>query len=236
MQADKNIVEEQTSSVSAPPSSKRSPRRRRRRRPSPATSRATAEQELEQQRIELERRRLEADVVTPAKANLEAKQLAAQAEAAKIIEDGKAQVEVFQRLTEQYQAAGDDGQRIFVLNMLPELVDKIVSTVNNVDIDRVAIVDNGGGQGGDSRPRVAAAGCGRLAHRTDRGRHRCRHSRLDAQRPGGFGAGFGASSTAGTGSLTSRPPLCDLDVGGTWVQWRADHRTRFASSGSFVHS
>ena len=111
-------------------------------------ARATAEQELEQQRIELERRRLEADVVTPAKANLEAKQLAAQAEAAKIIEDGKAQVEVFQRLTEQYQAAGDDGQRIFVLNMLPELVDKIVSTVNNVDIDRVAIVDNGGGQGG----------------------------------------------------------------------------------------
>ena len=111
-------------------------------------ARATAEQELEQQRIELERRRLEADVVTPAKANLEAKQLAAQAEAAKIIADGKAQLEVFQRLTEQYQAAGDDGQRIFVLNMLPELVDKIVSTVNNVDIDRVAIVDNGGGQGG----------------------------------------------------------------------------------------
>ena len=54
---------------------------------------------------------------------------------------------MFQRLTEQYQAAGDDGQRIFVLNMLPELVDKIVSTVNNVDIDRVAVIDNGGGQG-----------------------------------------------------------------------------------------
>ena len=76
-----------------------------------------------------------------------AKQLDAQAEAARIIEDGKAQVEVFQRLTEQYQAAGDDGQRIFVLNMLPDLVDKIVSTVNNVDIDRVAVIDTGGGQG-----------------------------------------------------------------------------------------
>ena len=54
---------------------------------------------------------------------------------------------MFQRLTDQYQAAGADGQRIFVLNMLPELVDKIVSTVNNVDIDRVAVIDNGGGQG-----------------------------------------------------------------------------------------
>ncbi len=149
VQADKNIVEEQnqlrvrTAELDAIAKAKEE-------EASVAgdIARATAEQELEQQRIELERRRLEADVVTPAKANLEAKQLAAQAEAAKIIEDGKAQVEVFQRLTEQYQAAGDDGQRIFVLNMLPELVDKIVSTVNNVDIDRVAIVDNGGGQGG----------------------------------------------------------------------------------------
>ena len=113
-------------------------------------ARAVAEQELEQQRIELERRRLEADVVTPARANLESKQLDAQAEAAKIIEDGKAQVDVFRRLTDQYQLAGEDGQRIFVLNMLPELVDKIVSTVNNVSIDRVAVVDGGnnGGQGG----------------------------------------------------------------------------------------
>ncbi len=110
-------------------------------------ARATAEQELEQQRIELERRRLEADVVTPAKANLEAKQLQAQADAAKIIEDGKAQVDVFRRLTEQYQAAGEEGQRIFVLNMLPDLVDKIVSTVNGVSIDRVAVIDNGGGGG-----------------------------------------------------------------------------------------
>ena len=88
--------------------------------------------------------------MTPARANLESKQLEAQAEAAKIIEDGKAQVDVFRRITDQYQLAGDDGQRIFVLNMLPELVDKIVSTVNNVSIDRVAVVDGGnnGGQGG----------------------------------------------------------------------------------------
>ena len=149
VQADKNIVEEQnqlrvrTAELEAVAKAKEEEAQ-----VAGDIARATAEQELEQQRIELERRRLEADVVTPAKANLEAKQLAAQAEAAKIIEDGKAQVEVFQRLTEQYQAAGEDGQRIFVLNMLPELVDKIVSTVNNVDIDRVAIVDNGGGNGG----------------------------------------------------------------------------------------
>ena len=148
VQADKNIVEEQnqlrvrTAELDAVARAKEAEAA-----VAGEVARATAEQELEQQRIELERRRLEADVVAPARANLEAKQLDAQAEAARIIEDGKAQVEVFQRLTEQYQAAGDDGQRIFVLNMLPDLVDKIVSTVNNVDIDRVAVIDTGGGHG-----------------------------------------------------------------------------------------
>jgi len=117
-------------------------------------AKAVAEQELEQQRIELERRRLEANVVTPARANLEAERLRAQAEAAKIIEDGKAQVDVFRRLTEQYKAAGEDGQRIFVLNMLPDLVDKIVSTVSAIDIDRVAVVDNGGGAEGGAIPQL----------------------------------------------------------------------------------
>ena len=144
VQADKNIVEEQnqlrvrTAELDAIARAKEEEAA-----VAGDIARATAEQELEQQRIELERRRLEADVVTPAKANLEAKQLQAQADAAKIIEDGKAQVDVFRRLTDQYQQAGDDGQRIFVLNMLPELVDKIVSTVNGVSIERVAVIDNG---------------------------------------------------------------------------------------------
>ncbi|MCE2511815.1 MAG: flotillin family protein [Acidimicrobiia bacterium] len=111
------------------------------------TAKAVASQELETERIELEKRRVEANVVVPARADLEARQLQAQAEAATIVEDGKAQVEVFKRLTDQYQAAGADGHDVLVLNMLPDLVDKIVATVANVSIDRVAVVDTGGGGG-----------------------------------------------------------------------------------------
>lgn len=107
-------------------------------------ARVVAEQTLEAERVELETRRLEADIVAPARADLEAKELAAKADAAKIIEEGNAQVEVFHRLVEQYQAAGPDAQRIFVLRMLPELVDKIVSTVGSVDIEKVSIIDSGG--------------------------------------------------------------------------------------------
>ena len=113
------------------------------------TAKAVASQELESERIELEKRRVEANVVVPARADLEARQLQAQAEAATIVEDGKAQVEVFKRLTDQYQAAGADGHDVLVLNMLPDLVDKIVATVQNVSIDRVAVVDTGGGGNGD---------------------------------------------------------------------------------------
>ena len=113
------------------------------------TAKAVASQELETERIELEKRRVEADVVVPARADLEARQLQAQAEAATIVEDGKAQVEVFKRLTDQYQAAGSDGHDVLVLNMLPDLIDKIVATVQNVSIDRVAVVDTGAGGGGN---------------------------------------------------------------------------------------
>ena len=111
-------------------------------------ARAVAQQELQQERIELERRRLEADVVAPARADKEAKELMAKGAAASIIEDGSAQIEVFKRLVDQYQAAGEDAQQIFVLNMLPELVDKIVGTVEGVSIDRVSVIDSGNGQPG----------------------------------------------------------------------------------------
>ena len=95
-------------------------------------------------------------MVVPARAQLEARQMAAQAAAASIIEDGKAQVDVFKRLTDQYQAAGEDGQRILVLNMLPDLVDKIVATVQGVSIDRIAIIDNGSGGSGSGIPGMMA--------------------------------------------------------------------------------
>lgn len=103
-----------------------------------------AEQTLETERVQLETRRLEADVIAPARADREAKELAAKGDAAKIIEDGNAQIEVFRRLVEQYQAAGADAQRVFVLRMLPDLMDKIVSVVGAVDIDKVSIIDSGG--------------------------------------------------------------------------------------------
>lgn len=108
-------------------------------------SRVVAEQELELARIELQNRRLEADVIAPARAKRDAMELEAKGEAASIIEDGQAQIEVFQRLVEQYNNAGENAEQIFVLNMLPEIIDKIVGTVQSVSIDKVSVIDGGNG-------------------------------------------------------------------------------------------
>lgn len=111
-------------------------------------AKAVAEQALETERIELQKRRLEADIITPARADKEAKELRAKGEAAKIVEDGAAQIEVFKRLVDQYRAAGEEAQQIFVLNMLPDLVGQIVDTVKGVHIDRVSVIDTGNGSPG----------------------------------------------------------------------------------------
>ncbi|MDX2342789.1 MAG: SPFH domain-containing protein [Acidimicrobiia bacterium] len=108
-------------------------------------ARVVAEQELELARIQLQQNRLEADVIAPARAKREAMELEAKGAAASIIEDGQAQIEVFQRLVEQYNNAGDDAEQIFVLNMLPDIIDKIVSTVRSVNIDKVSVIDGGNG-------------------------------------------------------------------------------------------
>ncbi len=112
-----------------------------------AKARVVAEQDLERERIELQERRLEADVVAPARAEKEALELEAKGRAAKIIEDGAAQVRVLEQLTAQFQAAGQDARDIFVLNMLPELVEQITDTVQGIDIDRLTVIDGGDGKG-----------------------------------------------------------------------------------------
>ena len=119
-----------------------------------AKARVVAEQSLEQERIELQQRRLEADIVAPARAEREAEELRAKGLAAKIIEDGAAQVKVLEQLTAQFEAAGANARDIFVLNMLPELVEQITDTVQGIDIDRITVIDGGNGSG-NALPNVA---------------------------------------------------------------------------------
>jgi len=107
-------------------------------------AKALYEQEMEQERIVLQQKRLMADVIEPARARREAQELEAKGAAASILEDGRANVEVLQQMIATYKSAEGDGEKIFMLNMLPEIVGELVKTVDRITVDKVSVIDSGG--------------------------------------------------------------------------------------------
>lgn len=105
-----------------------------------------AQRELEARRVLREQERLRADVVEPANAAREAAKADAEAEAAPILERGKAQVEVLRRLYEEINKGGDQALAVFLAEKLPELMEISVEAVSGVDIDRVIVMDGSDGK------------------------------------------------------------------------------------------
>jgi flotillin len=108
-------------------------------------AKTVAEQELQQERIALEQRRLEADVLLPARAEREAAEQLAKGVAATIVEDGRARLFVLEEMIKLYLTAGSEAERIFILNMLPEIIRDITKTVDAIDIDKLTVIDSGSG-------------------------------------------------------------------------------------------
>jgi flotillin len=106
-----------------------------------------AEQDLENARIELQRRRLQADVVEPAEARRKEAEQNAVAGAAPIRENGRAQAEVLNLLFNEIRSGGDNGFQIFMAEKLPELFGQAVGAVKDIDIDRLVVFDGGSGDG-----------------------------------------------------------------------------------------
>ncbi len=111
-------------------------------------ARVVAEQTLQQERISLEQRRLEADVLLPARAEQEAAEARAKGVAATIAEDGKAKLFVLEQTIKLYQSAGTEAERIFILNMLPDIIREISGSVGEMQIDKVTVFDSGSGATG----------------------------------------------------------------------------------------
>lgn len=107
-------------------------------------ARVVAEQALQQERIGLEQRRLEADVLLPARADREAAEQRAKGNAATIAEDGRARLFVLEETIKLYQKAGSEAERIFILNMLPDIIREISKSVGAMDIEKVTVIDSGG--------------------------------------------------------------------------------------------
>jgi flotillin len=101
----------------------------------------------EARRVEMEKTRLQADVVQPAEANRMAAESQARADAAPILEKGRAQAEVLKMLYAQIQQGGDAGLQVFLAEKLPALLGVTVDAMKDVSIQRLTVIDGGSGQG-----------------------------------------------------------------------------------------
>ncbi len=108
---------------------------------------AQAKQELAEEEIKLAEKRMRAEVVVKAEAERQAKEEIAKGNAARILEDGQAEVEVLRQKLSLWQEAGTDAERLFLIQMLPDILSQVVQTVDNLQIDKLTVVDSGQGTG-----------------------------------------------------------------------------------------
>ncbi|MFQ5768917.1 MAG: flotillin family protein [bacterium] len=109
-------------------------------------TRIEEEQHLEENRIKLNRKKYEAEVVVPAEAEKKAAELKACGEAAKILEDGKSTAEAIELMRTQW--SNGSTRELFLIQMLPELLDKVTKVVaDNLHIEKLTILDSGNGNG-----------------------------------------------------------------------------------------
>ncbi len=101
-----------------------------------------AEIDVQKARIEQMRRKLDADVIQPAKARCESLEAEAKAKAAPIIADGEARAMVLRTLSERWSAAGPHARDVFLLQKMDKIIDAITATVADTTIDQVTMIDS----------------------------------------------------------------------------------------------
>jgi len=100
---------------------------------------------VQEARVQQVERKLEADVVAPAQADMERKRANAQAHAATILEDGKATVSVLNAMIATWQQGGDSARDIFLMQKLQTMMEALVGTIADVKVDRVTVLPSNDG-------------------------------------------------------------------------------------------
>ena len=110
-----------------------------------------AQRAVEEERLNLQKKQLEIEIIEPARADQEAAELRAKGLAADILENGLAEIEVLKQKSEIWKTAGANGKELLLIQMLPNIVEQITSMAKDIKIDHLAVVDSGGnghGEGG----------------------------------------------------------------------------------------
>ncbi|MBD1868118.1 flotillin family protein [Cyanobacteria bacterium FACHB-471] len=108
-------------------------------------ARTQANVAVQTERIKQVEQQLQADVVAPAEAECKRAIAQAKGNASRIIEDGKAQALGTKRLTESWKAAGPNAREIFLFQKLEVLLKTLTSTVPDIDVQNVSVIDTANG-------------------------------------------------------------------------------------------
>ncbi len=106
-----------------------------------AVAQAKAEVNVQKARVEQVRRRLDADVVQPAKAACEAAELDARGAVAPIIQDGSARADALRTLAESWRHAGSHARQIFLLQKFDTILPRITSVVSESIVEKLTVID-----------------------------------------------------------------------------------------------
>lgn len=107
-----------------------------------ALAQSKAEIDVQKARVEQMRRKLDADIVQPAKALCESMEADAKARAAPIVADGEARAMVLRTLAERWKAAGPNARDVFLLQKMDKIIDAITATVADTHIQQVTMIDS----------------------------------------------------------------------------------------------
>ena len=108
---------------------------------------AQARQQLAMEEIKLSEKHVRAEVVVAAEAERQAKEELAKGDAARILEDGQAEVEILRQKLSLWNEAGPYAEKLFLIQMLPDILKQVVQTVDSLKIDKLTVVDSGQGSG-----------------------------------------------------------------------------------------
>lgn len=107
-----------------------------------AVAKAEANLDVQEARLEQVKRKLAADVIQPAQAEKAELEAQAKANAAEVIEDGKANVEALRELLATWNEAGEAARPLFLIQKFDTILDSMMSTIKDVDIDKVTVIDS----------------------------------------------------------------------------------------------
>jgi flotillin len=111
---------------------------------------AKAEIGMQTARIEQVKLRLAADVLEPAEADKKRAQQKAKADAAKIIEQGRATAEVLTQLAKTYRGSGTSGRDVLLMQKLVPLLKQVSGTIGDLKVDRLTVIGQGNGSNGNN--------------------------------------------------------------------------------------